>query len=154
LPIIIYAETSVYGQAASGAPDHFRLPTLAFFERVRQGDFLLLISEVLEAELSHPNTPPDSKDLLAEMMSYYQWAYQITTPEVEVLAQEYIVQGVLKPQHLNDARHVAAATVAGVDVLASWDRGEIVKQVRIAGFNRVSALMGYNSINFLTPDQI
>ena len=50
-----------------------------------------------------------------------------------------------------DARHVAAATVAGADVILSWNFKHIVNYERIRKFNGVNALKGYSTIEIHSP---
>ena len=56
---------------------------------------------------------------------------QATSDEIRSLADRYIESGALTERLSNDAEHVAAATVAGVSVLASWNSRHMVNMRRI-----------------------
>lgn len=54
----------------------------------------------------------------------------------------------------DDARHVAAATVAGADVIVSWNFRHIVNRERIRRYNAVNALNGYREIEIYSPQEM
>lgn len=64
------------------------------------------------------------------------------TDEVLTLGEEYIRAGVLGQASASDALHVATATVAGADLIVSWDFRHIVNYNRIRGFNAVNVGLG------------
>ena len=55
---------------------------------------------------------------------------------------------------MNDALHVAAATVAGADLILSWNFEHIVNFNRIRGFNSVNVRNGYRSMTILSPLEV
>ena len=55
---------------------------------------------------------------------------------------------------LADALHIAVATVAGVDVLVSWNFKHIVNFRRIRAYNEVNRGMGYGILDIRTPREI
>ena len=71
--------------------------------------------------------------------------------EAAVLAQAYLDAGILGSSSLADALHVATATVAGADVILSWNFRHIVNYDRIHKYNGVNALMGYPPIEIHSP---
>ena len=73
------------------------------------------------------------------------------TEEMEQLAAAYMAQAVLTPKYSDDARHVAACTVAKIDYLVSWNFKHLVNIEREKGFNAVNLLQGYQSIRILNP---
>lgn len=72
------------------------------------------------------------------------------TNQVLDLADQYVERGVVARSRRADARHVAAATVAGVDVMASWSC-HIANWARIGRYNEVNRLMGYGPIDARDP---
>ena len=110
----------------------------------------LVVSDEVQREISHPKRPAIIKDLLDEMVTSYAEILSTTT-EAEVLRDEYLAEGVLRPQHAADALNVASESVAGVEIQTRWDRGDIVKASHIAGFHRVNARLGYPTIDILLP---
>ena len=53
-----------------------------------------------------------------------------------------------------DATHVAAATVAGANLIVSWNFKHIVNYSRILGFNGVNASLGYRLMTILSPLEV
>jgi len=140
-----YVDTSVFGGTED---EEFAEASRAFFEQVHQGDYAVLLSEETLAELSGApevvqqvwrSLPPDAVEEIA------------VTPEVETLARAYIEADVLTSGCGSDAIHVAAATVAGADLIVSWNFRHIVNYNRIRGFNSVNVSYGYRSLTILSP---
>ena len=77
----------------------------------------------------------------------------LLSQEVRDLAEEYLRAGVLGERWADDATHVAAATVAGAELIVSWNFRHIVNYNRIRGFNAVNLQNGYRTVTFLSPQQ-
>ena len=70
------------------------------------------------------------------------------------LADAYLNHGILTPNYRNDARHIALATVAGADVLVSWNFKHVVHFEKIQKFNAVNIEMGYKPILIFSPREV
>jgi hypothetical protein len=70
------------------------------------------------------------------------------------LQQAYIQEGVVTTRSLDDALHVALATVAGCDMIVSWNFKHIVNFRRIPLFNAVNTLKGYRPISIYSPLEV
>jgi len=146
--IRVYADTSVF----SGTEDEeFAGPSKRFFERVRGGEYSILMSnETLRELLGAPATVQEFwQSLPASSMERAE-----INGEVEALAEEYVKMGVLGRASEADALHVAAATVAGADLILSWNFRHIVNYNRILGFNSVNLRNGYRSMVILSPLEV
>ncbi len=58
---------------------------------------------------------------------------------------------ILPPKYTDDARQVAACTVAGIEYLVSWNFRHLVNVEREKGFNAVNLLQGYRNIRIVNP---
>ncbi len=76
------------------------------------------------------------------------------TDEIRNLADRYIESGALPKGMRSDALHIAAATVAGVDVLASWNFRHMVNLWRIRQYSEVNRRMGYPPVEIRTPKEL
>ncbi|MCL0065880.1 hypothetical protein M1N79_03230 [Dehalococcoidia bacterium] len=65
------------------------------------------------------------------------------TEEAELLAQNYIDDGVVTARQIANAQHIAIASMERVDVLVSWNFRQIVNLERIHAFNSVNLELGY-----------
>ncbi len=83
--------------------------------------------------------PDDHLDLLPE------------TDEAGRLAAQYIAAGALGPSMRPDGVHIAAATLARVDHLVSWNFKHMVKPWRISIINAVNRRHGHAHLDIRTP---
>ena len=70
------------------------------------------------------------------------------------LAEAYIREGAVGSGCMADAQHIAAATMAKVDVLVSWNFKHIVNYRRIQLYNAVNLKQGYALIDIRTPREV
>ncbi len=144
----VYVDTSVFG----GADDEeFAVASRRFFERVHRGEFIVLVSQVTVDELQ--GAPPCVQNALQGLPADGT-LFVPARPEAAALAQAYIDAGILGKSSIGDALHVATATVAGADLILSWNFQHIVNYSRIHKYNGVNALRGYPSIEIHSPLEI
>ena len=146
-PLIIYAETSVFGGIADR---EFTDASRAFFQQVRQGVFKLVLSPLLEDELQP--APDEVRVLLHEISSNAEVAE--VSVEAQSLQAAFLDAGILTEKSANDALHVAIATVEGCFAIISWNFRHIVHYDKIAMYNAVSAGSGYLPIAIYSPSEI
>ncbi len=147
-PLLIYADTSVIG----GCEDpEFAADTLPLWRLFVEGRHTLVLSVHTLRELgpapegvrSHLlRVPREHQVLLADSSEAFQ------------LAERYTQRGVVGCRSLEDAIHVALATVGRVDVLVSWNFKHMVNLDRIRRFNAVNLEEGYGIIEIRTPKEV
>jgi len=71
--------------------------------------------------------------------------------EAKELATLYLDGGILGRASAEDAFHVAIATVAGADLILSWNFKHIVNYERIRKFNAVNLMNGYKTLDIRSP---
>jgi len=74
--------------------------------------------------------------------------------ETERLAAAYVAEGAFASTLLADARHVAAAVVADVPVLVSWNFRHLVNRTRRIRVNLVNSKEGYGQIEIIAPPEL
>jgi len=143
--IRVYADTSVFGGTQD---EEFSDASMWLFEKAKQGAWVILISQItLDELLGAPDSvrsvledlPPDAVEEVA------------VDDEVRALADAYVAAGALGPARRNDARHIAAATVAGADAILSWNFRHVVNFERIRKYNGVNVLNGYHPVAIHSP---
>ncbi len=134
----IYIDTSVFGLYPPEAM-HQEQAAMSLFNLIRSGQWQMMTSEIVEAEIAR--APEQVRGLYNEL--FENALYLGLRDEVEDLADAYISEGIVTPNHYNDALHVAFATVSQCDVLTSWDVRELVNTAKIAGYHAVSIQYGY-----------
>ena len=144
----IYVDTSVI----SGCHDEeYREVSQALFDRFRNGSAVLVHSELLCRELVR--APQAVRDTLAQLPDEAKEMIALTNDAVH-LADAYIDAGAIGSANRSDARHVALATCAKVDILASWNFRHMVSGDRIRAYNEVNLRMGRTELRISTPEEI
>lgn len=141
----VYIDTSVVGGYFD---DEFEDDTKAFFERIFNKEFLVHFSEISETELS---LAPEFVKQLKSRIPADCYKYIELDEEARVLAKMYIDEKILGAASLNDAYHIAIATINRLDVLVSWNFKHIVNYDKIKLFNSINLRLGYPIIDIRSP---
>ena len=143
----IYVDTSVVlGHFDIG--DTRRHQTDVFWNAVRSGEIVAVVSDVLDSELKG-NTVERVQRFLATLPKN-QIERIVATDESAELAEQYIAENVVGKGSFNDCRHVALATVRA-DGIVSWNLGDMVK--REDRYNNVNTAQGYRKIKIIPPNK-
>ena len=144
----IYVDTSVVG----GFYDkEFEEATKVLFKKVEKGEIILVVSELLDAELLR--APKHVRNHL-DKYSKKQIQRVELTEEAKILADRYIAEQVVGATSKADCQHIAIATINKVDVLVSWNFKHIVNLKRIRGYNAVNLKLNYTMLEIRTPREI
>ena len=141
----VYIDSSVvYGAPAK----EFAQDSKRFWEAFRNGEFTLVVSDVLEEEIERvPQSVQDRFRLLPKS----QIEQVVSTDESDDLAERYVAEGVVDQSNLDDCRHIALATINRADAVVSWNFKHIV--YRRAGYNDVNKKLGYPRMLIQPPNQ-
>ena len=146
--IRVYVDTSVFGGVQD---EEFAESSKRLFSRVERGEFVLLVSEETIRELLDA---PESVRAFWESLPEAALKQVSITDEARQLAEAYLRAGVLEKTSAGDALHVAAASVAGADLILSWNFKHLVNFNRIKGFNGVNVMNGYPLMTILCPLEV
>lgn len=144
----IYVDTSVVGGCFD---DEFETASNLLFERFRSGADSLVLSDLTLAELDA--APPQVRSVLGSVPTE-SIEEVVFGEEAANLADHYISAGVVGAASLEDAQHIATATVSRVDVLVSWNFKHMVNLERIRGYNSVNLRLGYPLLEIRTPQEV
>lgn len=148
----VYVDTSVWNAAFDEHAPEIQSQTRSFFSLVRSGKGRAFISDVVLQELA--NAPLSRTAALGELIRSVAPERLDLDEESAALAVAYVEHGILTGGHLVDARHVAIATVARLDVLTSWNYRHLVNRRRREAFNGVNAIRGYRAIEIISPPEV
>lgn len=146
----VYVETSVFS-ACEHEKYWIRESSRRLFERFRTGDMTLVLSAAVAGELDSateaaralPGTvPPEHSEFLEPSRA------------AEELADLYIEAGAADAATRSVALHVASATLANVDTLASWNHKHLLNVYRRPRFNAVNRELGHPRIEMYEPPAI
>ena len=76
------------------------------------------------------------------------------TPEARDLARRFLTEGALPEKSLEDAIHVAIATVNGMDFLVTWNCRHIVNAEIMKRLVKIAEGAGYSLPVLCTPEQL
>jgi predicted nucleic acid-binding protein len=143
----IYVDTSVFGGCFDA---EFATWSNALMDDFRAGRFWLVVSDVTAAEVAL--APEPIRNLFSELLGGGELLH-VTADALDLLSA-YQERGVLGPRFRNDMLHIAVATVAGVDVLVSWNFQHIVRLDKIQLFNGLSLELGYRPLGIYSPREV
>lgn len=142
-----YADTSVFGGVFD---EEFKVASRAFFDLVKRGRFELVVSDLCRLEIEQ--APSQVKGHFDGLLAYMHLAP--VDERVLDLRDAYLSAGVVGLRSLDDAAHVAAATVADVELIVSWNFRHIVHFEKIRLYNAVNVLEGYRSLEIRSPLEV
>lgn len=144
----IYVDTSVIGGCCDPEFQDWSRGLLSDFQ---SGTFLLFLSELTDAEIQ--DAPEDVQNIYTEFSECIDRILELTSEAIE-LADAYLNHNILTQNFRNDAHHIAIATIAGADLLVSWNFKHIVNFEKIQRFNAVNIEMGYKPILIYSPREV
>jgi predicted nucleic acid-binding protein len=141
----IYIDTSVFGGLFD---DEFKEHTATLFDRIKEGDFVILYSTVTQDEIENA---PDKVKKLVKSLKIELTEFIDVTDEAIDLASEYITKKVVGQTSYADCLHIALATINRADFLISWNFKHIVNVDRIRGYNSINIKNGYKQLEIRSP---
>ena len=144
----IYLDTSVYGGFFDSEFQDFTRP---LFDRIDNGEFIIIFSTLLEEELSM--APDKVRNLVTGISKLHAEFVTETAVEIE-LATEYISEKVVGKTSYSDCLHIAIATTNQADLLISCNFKHIVNIERIRGYNSINIKNGYKQLEIRSPRDI
>lgn len=149
----LYLETSVWNfYFAADAPEKKEV-TRQFFEQVQHGEYDIFISDIVFREIIKASE--EKRQLLSDLIVTYHPKELEITDEVMRLADLYLQEGVLPQRAIDDARHVAIATIYEMDALISWNLKHLANLKRMERVNGVNLKEGYaKRLELVTPMEV
>ncbi len=144
--LLVYLDTSV-ASAYFDERDQARMLTTREFWKRLEG-YEVLISDLVIGEIrqiADENRRRTIEDLLRKFVLV------VIDEETRALAGRCLQVGVFGSTSAADALHVAAATVAGADLIVSWNFQHMVKVRTIQRVNAANLDLGYRGIDIRSP---
>ena len=144
----VYADTSAIGGCED---EEYRVDSRRLFEGFRNGQTILVLSELTLREFA--DAPAEVRAVIDAVPESHTEMLEVND-EAERLAAAYVDSGALEPSQGADALHVALASLARVDVLASWNFRHMVSLRRIRAYNAVNRRLGCPAVDIRTPKEV
>ena len=144
----IYVDTSVFGGCFD---EEFSDDSREFFSEIKSGRFSIVISRTTLDEIN--KAPEKVQQVLGDLPDEVLETLD-PSGEADDLAAAYLDAGILGKASQGDAEHIAAASVANVDFVISWNFKHIVHYDKIRGYQAVNMLKGFNPILIYSPKEV
>jgi predicted nucleic acid-binding protein len=149
-PLTLYLDTSIPNFLFAEDAQEKQKFTQMFFQNYKSGYYELYISGVVLREIEK-----STLQLRSRLLEVIQGIEVLpVNHECETLAQTYISQRALPSSSIEDARHVAVATVYNLDAVVSWNFKHLVNLRRIKAVNLINEAMGYKHIEIISPLEV
>ena len=73
---------------------------------------------------------------------------------ITLCGDAYLKAGILRQEARADAEHIAAASVADVDFVISWNFKHVVLYEKISGYQAINLMNSYKEIRIYSPKEV
>lgn len=143
----LYLDTSVPNAYFDEKNPHRQETTKQFWSKLKE--YQAFISDLVIREIKATGDEKLRENLINLVKDLELLSTEST--EIRTLSEEYVLRGIIPAKHIEDAVHIAAATVNSLDILASWNFEHIVKLKTKREVNAVNVLLGYDPIEIIEP---
>ena len=148
----LFIETTVFNFYFEGKQGKKQRDSNRLFEDIALGKYEAYTSHVVIDELAKASEEKFEKmKVLSE-----KFIKKIVIPSAEsiLLAKKYIAKNIIPEKHLDDALHIAIASVNNLDFVISYNLSHIVKTKTMIGTGLANLRKGYRQIGISTPTEV
>ena len=148
----IYLDTSVISHLfADDTPDK-QEDTIKLWDAFVLNKYDLFISSVTVEEIEQCTEPKRSK--MIDKIKQIKFDLLTESDEINILANEYIKNGVLTQKSFDDCMHIAFAVVSNCDLIVSWNFKHLVNFNTIKKVKIVNSINDYKEISIISPTML
>ena len=144
----IYIDTSVIGGCLD---EEFAEDSKRLIRAVLDGKVVMLVSEVVVEEIRE--APVEVREIL-DSISNERIEIVPLTAQIRELRDAYLKAGIVGKKSIDDATHVACASVATADAIVSWNFKHIVRLDKMKAYNQVNFSQGYAILTIVSPREV
>jgi predicted nucleic acid-binding protein len=148
----LYLDTSVMGAMSDEEmPERIRI-TRALLDSIVEGKHTGIISNIVLEEIDRCH-----EELKKKLVGEIQAVPVLVISENEYsadLLETYEKEGFIRKGARLDLRHLAVATVSGVDAVVSWNFRDIVNIRTRRAVHAVNLRLGYPLIEIVSPEEV
>ena len=126
--------------------------TINLLEEIKAGNYDAYISEQVLVEINKAEETK-TKDLM-DLIGALPLESLPLSEDIEELADKYVEEEIIPLKYRDDALHIAIASANNLDVIVSWNFNHMVKLKTKQGVIAVNSLLGYKSIEIITPEEV
>ena len=143
----IYLDTSVISAYNDAREPEKVKQTKEFLRKVAK-EVEIYVSSLVKEEVSAIKDVERKKELNTLTLKFQSLTI---TDKVRELAEYYIQNGLIPETHIEDALHLAIATIHEMDILISWNYTHLVKLRTRHLVNALNLVSGYKEIEIILP---
>ena len=145
----VYLDTSVVSYLYQvDAPEKMQ-NTLDLWKLFKNKVYEVYISDIVIREISGCNE--EKLKILLDYLERIDYNIIETDEDTVELAGKFIDFGILKQKSFDDCQHIAAAILAGCDIITSWNFKHIVNVKTVRGVKVITTLEGYKDLLIYPP---
>lgn len=145
----VYLDTSVVSYLyQEDAPEKMQ-DTLSLWKLFKQGVYEVYVSDIVFKEIDRCSE--EKLNILLDYLGQIEYHEVETNSDTIELAGRFIDLGILKKKSFDDCQHIAAAILAGCDVIISWNFKHIVNVKTVKGVKVITTLEGYKDLLIYPP---
>ena len=148
----IYLETTIFNFPFADDAPQYKADTLKLFEEIGQGKFKPYTSEYVIEELEAAGDA--NRDVRLDLIRKYAVEIIPANEKAGNLASAYVESGIIPDKYSADARHIAVASIKGLDFIVSLNFRHIVKRKTIEGVELINFREGYKRIGIYSPAEV
>lgn len=145
----VYLDTSVVSYLYQEDVPEKMKDTLELWELFRNKVYEVYISDIVIREISGCNEA--KLKILLDYLDQIDYNIIETDEDTVELAGKFIDFGILKQKSFDDCQHIAAAILAGCDIITSWNFKHIVNIKTVRGVKVITTLEGYKDLLIYPP---
>lgn len=123
--------------------------TLDLWKLFKNKVYEVYISDIVIREISGCNE--EKLKILLDYLKQIDYNIVETDEDTIELAGKFIDFGILKQKSFDDCQHIAAAILAGCDIITSWNFKHIVNVKTVRGVKVITTLEGYKDLLIYPP---
>ena len=149
----LYIETSTWNfYFADDSPEKMAI-TKEFFGLISKGIYKIYISEVVLAEINR--APEVIKVKLLNLIDRVELTVLKLTAGAEKLADIYVKRKIIPDKKIEDALHVAIATIEELDAVITWNYKHLANLRKAELFFGVNVESGFHKkVEIITPLEV
>jgi len=152
-PQRIYLETTIFNRYFDTEYIDVNPATIQLFAEIKAGKFDAYTSDYTYEELNVSAEPKRSKMLA--LIDNFKIKILDGSPIISALARDYISKGIIPPASVVDARHIACASINGIERIISVNFSHINRAKTKELVPAINKLNGYSAeITINTPMEI
>jgi predicted nucleic acid-binding protein len=148
----VYLDISVISHLdAQDMPPNMK-DTLKLWQDFIDSKYDVAISNLVMTEVSH--CPEPKRTFLYSELAKVKYEEVKQNADSDVLAELYFREGGLPTSSINDAKHIAIATINNCNIIISWNFSHIVNLRAMTAVDVVNLKEGYPLLRILSPSML